>query len=460
MIPRVKLSQTRREKASAFDPGDAGRPLRVIFDRSTLTGADADLLLELCAENGVEAYSTSATDSVDILSIEEPGAEDQAVFLAGNTMAGVWPVSQLRTRAHAMAEEMNADAEEAFSAHLLAGASDSWGADALVTASPFLLSGEPPRYGNALDLLETFSLVGLWLRANDRFTVGRIDSEPHFFGHPVQLGWWRTYLVMTREHLPSMWTWFSACVTSGDSNGDMTALGESVFRRTDRALRVRDRLHTECLRYPTDRTNDEALFQFDVLLFTLSGAFDGAARVAHRVYALGTGEYRAGWTNRDWRKRLSDPAPDLAQLFDHESDNWRLLRLVALLRNTIHGAPIRAIGTSGSQRRSLVAIPGEERSEIAELAEALGGSDRWGVRVSGTETYVEPDRFTECLMPLAIALLDETLSHTDVRHLPGVGPDAELTSAPPEKYPFSSEIRRRLRLLAGITSRRRGSPCR
>jgi hypothetical protein len=452
VIPRVKLSQTSRERVSAFDPGEAGRPLRVIFDRSSLAGADVELLLELCADNGIEAYSTSPDDPVETLTVHEPGQDDQALVTTATTMRGVWPVSQLRRRAEAVAAGSGADVDEAFTVLLLAGASASWDVDALITASPHLLDGSTPRYGNALDLSEAFALIGLWLRANDKYTVGRIESEQPFFGHPVQLGWWMSYLVMTREHLPSMWKWFSACVSADDTNGDMTALGESVFRRTDRTLRVRDRLHVQCLRKPTDRTNDEALFQFDVLLFTLSGAFDGAARIAHRAYALGEGEYRAGWTNRDWRKRLGREAVDLAALYEYESANWRLLRLIALLRNTIHGAPIRTIGTSGSNQRSLVAVPGEERTEIAEQVETLGGATAWGVRPSGADIYIEPDLFAERLMPTAIGLLDETLARTDVRRLPGVGQDADLSTSPPNEFPFSEEIRRRLRLLTGIAA--------
>jgi hypothetical protein len=422
----------------------------VIFDRSTLNGEDVALLLELCVDNGVEAYSTSPDDPVETLTIGDPGSDDQAVVSTSTTFGGVWPVSQLRRRAEMTAVESGADVDEVFPAILLAGASVSWRADALITASPHLLAGPTPRYGNALGAAEAFALLGLWLRTNDKFTVGRIATETRFFGHPVNLGWWRSYLVMTREQLPSMWRWFSACVTADDSSGDMTALGESVFRRVDRVLRVRDQLHVQCLRKPTDRTNDEALFQFDVLLFTLNGAFDGAARVAHRAYGLGDGEYRAGWTSGPWHKRLESEAADLARLHEYESENWRLLRLIALLRNTIHGAPMRSIGTSGSNRRSLVAVPGEERTTIAEQLDALGGAAAWGARLSGNEMYVEPDLFTERLMPAAVALLDETLAQTDVRRLPGVGCDAQLTTEPPEKYPFSAEIRRRLRLMTGI----------
>src|SRR5256885_11304557 len=105
--------------------------------------------------------------------------------------------------------------------------------------------------------------------------------------------------------------------------------------------------------------------------------------------------------------------PDLAAQFANRSDAWRLVRLIGRLRNTIHGAPMSAIGTSGSQRRSLVGIPAEERREVAELADALGGGDPWGLTVTMASAYLEPDRFTERLMAPAIALLDTILSLTD-----------------------------------------------
>jgi hypothetical protein len=57
-------------------------------------------------------------------------------------------------------------------------------------------------------------------------------------------------------------------------------------------------------RAPTDRTNDEALFQLNVLLFTLYGAFDGAARVAHHAYALPRSARNAGWLWGNWLRLL------------------------------------------------------------------------------------------------------------------------------------------------------------
>jgi hypothetical protein len=452
VIPRIRLDGLGRERVSAFEPGDEGRPLRIIFDRTTLSGGNVELLIELCTDNGIEAWSTSPDDPLPTLVIGGVGADDMAPVRTEDGFGGfVWPVSQIRARAQAQAVEAGADEETVYAAQMLAAASRDRNADALVTASPFLLEGTTPREGNALSLDDAFAVVGLYLRATDRFTVGKIPGERDFFGHPVVVGWWMTYLVATREHLPSMWRWFGACVAADDSLGDMVALGESVFRRVHRTLVVRDRLHVECLRVPKGRRTDEALFQLDVLLFTLSGAFDGAARVAHRAYALSGKERRASWVKDDWRNKLVTDAPDLAALFANESDEWRLVRLIGTLRNTIHGAPMSAIGTSGHERRALVGIPSEEREEVAALADALGGCEEWGLAVSSAYAYLEPDRFAERLMPPAIVLLDRILALTDVRRLPGVA-GATLSEAAPEEFPFSAEIRRRLRLLTGITT--------
>ncbi len=451
MIPRVCLDPLYRDQRSAFDCGDKGRSLRVLVDRKTVSGPDVELLLELCRDEEIDGLSTSAEDGLPQLVIGEVGSDDVAPLPTERGFEGfVWPVSQIRRRATAVADETGEPETVVFASLMLSSAAHARRVDALVTASPTLLRGTTPRDGNAVTLAEALALVGLYLRSRDRFTLGRIEEEQQFFGHPVVLGWWMTYLVLTREHLPSMWRWFSACVDSkGDE--DMSALGHSVFRRVDRALRVRDRLHVECQREPTDRTNDEALFQLDVLLFTLYGAFDGAARVAHHAYALPRSARNAGWLRGDWLGRLSNAEPALAALAQDGTDGYRLLRMMSVLRNTIHGAPLHPIGTSGYARRNLVEIPASERDEVAELADALGGSSVWGLRATKPYLYVEPDVFCERLMPLALELLDRILAATDVERLPNVQ-SPSLLIGPPDEFPFRAEIRRRLRLLAGVGS--------
>jgi hypothetical protein len=449
MIPRVRLDRVHREQRSAFDCGARGRPLRVLVDRTTVSGADAELLLELCRDEEVDGLSTSGDDGLPQLVIGEVGSDDVAPLPTEGAFEGfVWPVSQIRRRAAAVSEETGEREADVFASLMLSSAAHARRVDALVTSAPTLLRGTTPREGNAVTLGEALALLGLYLRSRDRFTLGRIEEEQQFFGHPVTLSWWMTYLVLTREHLPSMWRWFSACVDSkGDE--DMSALGHSVFRRVDRSLRVRDRLHIECQREPTDRTNDEALFQLDVLLFTLYGAFDGAARVAHHVYALPRSARNAGWVRRNWLRLLGDGEPALAALVQADTAGYRLLRLMSVLRNTIHGAPLHPIGSSGYDRRNLVEIPASDREEVAELADHLGGRAAWGLRVTKPYVYVEPDVFCERLMPPALELLDRILATTAVDRLPGVEARTLLTG-PPDEFPFTTEIRRRLRLLGGV----------
>jgi hypothetical protein len=79
-------------------------------------------------------------------------------------------------------------------------------------------------------------------------------------------------------------------------------------------------LHIECQRAPTDPTNDEALFQLDVLLFTLYGAFDGAARVAHHAHALPRSARNAGWLWGNWLRLLGKAH----RIIEHASTSIRL----------------------------------------------------------------------------------------------------------------------------------------
>jgi hypothetical protein len=449
MIPRVRLDRLRRDHYSAFDCGEKGRSLRVVFDRTTLTAPDVELLVELCRDEEIDGLSTSLEEGLQHLVIGKVGRDDLAPLPTERGFDGfVWPVSQIKRQAGEIADKTGGSEDEIFASLMLSAAATERQADALVTESPTLLRGATPREGNAVTLEEAFALVGLYLRFRNHFTVGHIDDNPEFLGLPVVPGFWMTYWVTAREYLPSAWRWFSACVHS-KAAGDMTPLGGSVLHRVDRAFRIRDRLQVECHRKPTDRTNDEALFLLDVLLFTLFGAFDGAARVAHRVYRLPHSERGASWLKKQWWREIRNAKPGLAELVTPGTDNGRLLSMMSLLRNTIHGAPLREIGTSGHDRRNLVEIPESERREVAKLAEALGGTSSWGMRATQRSLYVEPDVFCERLMPPVLELLDQILAATDVELLPDADPSS-FTTEPPEEFPFNAEIRRRLRLLSGV----------
>lgn len=92
---------------------------------------------------------------------------------------------------------------------------------------------------------------------------------------------------------------------------------------------------------------------------------------------------------------------------------------------------------------------GRWRYRIAVLTEALGGAAQWGLQVRDRYVYVEPDVFCERLAPRATSVLDRLLQTTDVEQLPGVVA-SDLMTGPPEEFPFTPEIRRRLRLLGGL----------
>jgi hypothetical protein len=236
MIPRVRLDPVHREQRSAFERG-AGRRLRVLVDRTTVSRADAELLLELCRDAEIDGLSTSADDGLPQLVIGAVGSDDVAPLPTERGFEGfVWPVSQIRRRAVVVSEETGEPESDVCASLMLSSAAHARRVDALVTTSPTLLRGATPREGNAVTLAEAFALMGLYLRSRDRFTLGRIDEEQQFSGHPVTLSWWMTYLVLTREHLPSMRRWFGACVNS-KADEDMSALGHSVFRRVDRSAR-------------------------------------------------------------------------------------------------------------------------------------------------------------------------------------------------------------------------------
>lgn len=90
-------------------------------------------------------------------------------------------------------------------------------------------------------------------------------------------------------------------------------------------------------------TADEVLFDLDILLLMLGGAFDALGRIAHLVYGLKGIERNASWRYPNWLTELDRADPTLAGLMRHGTENRDALELVARLRNYVHGEIMRSI---------------------------------------------------------------------------------------------------------------------
>jgi hypothetical protein len=221
----------------------------------------------------------------------------------------------------------------------------------------------------------------------------------------------------------------------------------------ERVLRARDRVH-EQFKIPQDaNTMDEAHFYFDVLLLQLFGAFDAAARVAHLAYGI-SGRYdSASWRKPEWRKKLAVKAPVLEDVTRDGRAARDAIEIVALLRNTIHGEALQGVTLRRSGSTSYVfRLPARETPRLVAAVRRRGGFDRWGITLLGGNEYlVSADRFVEAVVPDSFRALNRIMRATDTRLLPGVA-GAAVRSTPPagRDSPFSTLIRRRLRMLGGL----------
>jgi hypothetical protein len=265
------------------------------------------------------------------------------------------------------------------------------------------------------------------------------------------------FWVGTRELLPSAWRWFTACVQHSTGGGDdgLLYLGQSVLQRVERALQGRDEVHIRLNKPQNNDTADEALSSLDVVLLFLMGAVDATARVAHSVLGLTSQAYLAGWQRNDWITEVTVAAPTLGALFQPRTAELHTHTILRLLRNSIHGAALQAIGVRQGRRRNrtLVGLPASDEPTLRAAFTALGGLADWGVEelVPG-RLHLDPGVFLEHLFPRVLAMLNKIMDQTPVERLAYVSlqPGDCLPPAASQLDPFFEMNRQSVRWQLGL----------
>lgn len=294
-------------------------------------------------------------------------------------------------------------------------------------------------------------IVGLYLRTQEEFIVARDPAGR--FAHTYNRGLF--YWVAARDQLPAGWRWMSACVHA-DKDNTLTWLAGSLHQRVQRALKARDRVHAALLVPQQNDTAEEALAELDVMLVSLMGAFDAAARVAHLVLGLAPDSiYKAAWQKQRWRRQWSILAPELDLAVTAGSVGHDVLAVLRSLRNTVHGEALQplAISESSISRRedTLVGLPVRERQVVLDSLDRLGGAATWGVRdLMQDRSHADIRVLVEHLLPASILVLNELLRLTPVERL-GVDTSGDAFSEPTgSDSPFAEQIRLRIRWQLGL----------
>jgi hypothetical protein len=143
--------------------------------------------------------------------------------------------------------------------------------------------------------------------------------------------------------------------------------------------------------------------------------------------------------------------PQLASLFDRGEKSWATMRLLAILRNTIHDVAIGAVGIAdtGTYRRDRIALQitddssaGEE--SVSSLIQLLGGAREWAVeRFYDDELLFDPRVLVEKLLFYVIEVLNLVMNITPVEILGGVSLSESDTEVPDEtKVAFFTKMNR------------------
>ena len=271
------------------------------------------------------------------------------------------------------------------------------------------------------------------------------------------------YWVLARHRLPAMWRYFSACVYAEKTRGDdILDLGAGVLIRAIRGLQARDAIGEWFYAEPGRRDDDQMLYDFEYLTLALAGALDAQARVAHRACGLSWSERSTSFSNDRFLRALATEMPALHAVVtaQHFRDLGTLLRE---LRNTVHGAALRALTTRrGLSEESHIQVPEPMASRLWDAASRQGGPDGWGVvmehhrvQVNGNpqvqeydELRLGPFTYASRLVTACLSTIDDVARATNVERLLPAHSAYRLSEGPPEgDGVFDRWIRERFALL-------------
>jgi hypothetical protein len=229
----------------------------------------------------------------------------------------------------------------------------------------------------------------------------------------------------------------------------MTEAWQSIRHRNEQLLKSRDLMIFQLLQIHNNRTTDNAMYYFDMFLLVMGGALDLVARSVDIALRIDSSWEAIGWHQCRWFAALRKSDRALSDKFEEPSRLRSVLRLHALLRNTIHGIHLQSIHLSdnGRPHEGLMVIDPSQKKEASYLLEALGGAQRWGVVDSRSEElWIRPGEFIESLLAEYANFLKQVFVH--LRQSESIN----WSQMPDPKFPFDADTRNRVKYLAGLGS--------
>jgi hypothetical protein len=463
LIERLIWPQPIRDNTPRpFHRGNSERPLRITIHSSSFIGASSEdieainVLRDLSKFPEIQAVDTEA-GALPHLQIGtgnfKVGHQEIPVTIVDRDRRQMFSITQADYWVQVAAEfarqtdPQHPDAQAAFKDLLVARAHNHRRHDILVTLSRPLLDNKTRPNMRTINMrtpTEAVKIVGLFARSRGNYAL-----DPH-----VQFDRGLFYFVLARHRLPSMWRYFSACVDAETIRQDATLdLGESILVRAVRALEARDAIGEQFYLPQDNSTRDTIMYHFDYLTLLLVGVFDAEARIAHRAYGITRPVERwASFHQKNYLKALRDNGATNLYGIVSKQDFKDLTTLLHQLRNTIHGAALRTMGSSHSYARpavSYVIVLPDYRQALWQAATRYSSPDHWGLVQQGSELWLEPYTYAVTLVDECFKYIDAIAAATDVEKLfPSGHTIPPLLDQPPEnELPFSERTRHRIAIL-------------
>jgi hypothetical protein len=302
------------------------------------------------------------------------------------------------------------------------GAADELGADIYVSERPYVAERLAVRTEGVtcVDIPGALAVLGLYFRSQDTYPVHR--GAP--LGNRGMNKDWYSW-VATHQAIPSARDWFASYEKHvGDSrNMKVVGLGSTMLRRVQRALWARDAVHI-ALNSPSGRdATSDALASFDEFLLLMNAAVDAQARMVHHLLELDGKEYRANWDQRRWIDEVRNAHRPLADAVARRTPAFAAIRMLSVLRNSIHGEALSDLTVSSSGARQsdiLLLLDAVEQDVVYAAAREAGGPDSWGISRSplGGGVAASIDMLIERLFHETATALTDLMARTPIQYAP------------------------------------------
>lgn len=310
---------------------------------------------------------------------------------------------------------------------LMKGAAVAANADLLVSASDSVLGVEEPFCAEiaTCDFRSACLVVGLYLR-----TVGvyLVFSPNAVDGYELNAGVF--YEAAALSICPSVGSLKvdltqRADAESNSSDGtEPDALYDAILSRTTlsrlaRSLAARDAM-LRCCMLPAGEAaispTDQVAAELDSSMILMAGAFDALAQICNSALDIGAENWESKWQRQQWRASVVEANSDLAELLGDDSTSVRLIEMMGILRNEIHGLGVSGTNfvSHGDAGTLVIRLRGENAARFARKVEEAGLNSRLLVREWPDDLLIDPIALSQEFYPRLTDLLNQLAEVTGV----------------------------------------------